>query len=82
MWSDFGNDPIEEGEVCPHCGVGPLDMVNGQADCPNCGSVFEEKLSTLVEEVDVGDLCPECGDGELQESDDFLVCSECGLVVE
>lgn len=81
MWSDFGNDPIDDGEVCPHCGVGPLDMVHGQADCPNCGSVFGERLSATGEELEEGDLCPECDDGELEESNGFLECSDCDFVV-
>lgn len=81
MWSDFGNNPIEDGEVCPHCGVGPLNVVQGQADCPRCGSVFEVRLSASGEEFEEGDLCPECDDGELEESDGFLECPECGFVV-
>lgn len=32
---------IEDGEVCPHCGEVPLDVIDGEAECPNCGSVFE-----------------------------------------
>ena len=31
---------IEDGEVCPHCGEVPLDVIDGEAECPNCGSVF------------------------------------------
>lgn len=33
---------IFDGEPCPHCGEVPLDVVDGTAECPNCGSEFDE----------------------------------------
>ena len=29
---------VYDGEPCPHCGEVPLDVVDGVAECPNCGS--------------------------------------------
>lgn len=34
---------VVDGEPCPHCGELPLEVVDGIAECPNCGSVFEEE---------------------------------------
>jgi len=33
---------ISDGEPCPHCGELPLGIIDGHAECPNCGSDFEE----------------------------------------
>ena len=33
---------ISDGEPCPHCGELPLEVVDGVAECPNCGSVSQE----------------------------------------
>ena len=33
---------ISDGEPCPHCGELPLEVGDGVAECPNCGSVFDE----------------------------------------
>ena len=33
---------VTDGEPCPHCGEVPLDVIDGSAECPNCGSVFDE----------------------------------------
>jgi hypothetical protein len=63
MWSDFGNDPIEDGEVCP-----------------NCGSVFEERLNTSHEDFEESDPRPCCATGQLEELDDVLECSACSFV--
>ncbi|MDA2961512.1 MAG: hypothetical protein O3A61_04285 [Actinomycetota bacterium] len=32
---------VSDGEPCPHCGEVPLEVINGSAECPNCGSVFD-----------------------------------------
>jgi len=32
---------VYDGEPCPHCGEVPLDVVDGVAECPNCGSEFD-----------------------------------------
>ncbi len=32
---------VTDGEPCPHCGEVPLDVIDGWAECPNCGLVFE-----------------------------------------
>jgi len=31
---------ISDGDPCPHCGELPLDVIGGEAECPNCGSQF------------------------------------------
>jgi uncharacterized Zn finger protein (UPF0148 family) len=31
---------ILDGESCPYCGEVPLDLIDGEAECPNCGSQF------------------------------------------
>ena len=32
---------IVDGEPCPYCGEVPLEVIDGEAECPNCGAVFE-----------------------------------------
>lgn len=39
MWC--GDNTVRDGEPCPHCGAVPLEVINGVAECPNCGGVFE-----------------------------------------
>jgi len=41
MWFDEAEEAVQDGEACPHCGFGPLEVFRGEAECPNCGSVFE-----------------------------------------
>ena len=41
---------VSDGEPCPHCGEVPLEVIDGSAECPNCGSVFDGD-----DDFDVGD---------------------------
>ena len=39
---------VADWEPCPHCGELPLDVIDGSAECPNCGSLFDEDPKRMV----------------------------------
>jgi uncharacterized Zn finger protein (UPF0148 family) len=42
MWWGDADDTVQDGDPCPYCGAAVLEVYRGEAECPNCGSVFEE----------------------------------------
>jgi len=33
---------VDDGEPCPFCGEVPLELIDGVAECPNCGGQFSD----------------------------------------